>query len=77
MSQSKPFELRVVYKGDLSRDFDQGIEASADPGGERWASGYDFGTFERDMAFDYKHETLRDEAVVRLNRLPGVHAEAR
>ncbi len=45
-------------------------------GGDRWASGFDFGTQERDIAFDYDDEALRDEALGRINALPGVLAEA-
>jgi hypothetical protein len=53
--------LKVIYDGPLDHELDLAIEDAIRPlGWKWWASGYEFETDKRDLAFDLKEEENGD-----------------
>ena len=69
------FGAKATYDGQPAVDLDRWIREAASPG-LLWAQGYDCGTEERDLAFDYQSKAERLSAMRRMRRIPGVSAEA-
>ncbi len=66
MLRDLPFGLTVWYGGDMDPALDAEIRALAEPG-VWWAQGYNFEAKMRDLAFDYKSESERSEAIERIS----------
>jgi len=72
----KRFGVKVTYDGQPTAELDRWIKTAASPG-QWWAQGYDFGTEERDLAFDYKSKAERLSGMRRMLGIPGVSVELR
>jgi len=59
----KDDELKIFYGGGLDEDLDTYLEnALSQLGYSRWASGYEIESGVRDLAFDKKDRTYREES---------------
>ena len=69
---SEKFPLSVYYqKLKIDVELDRRIRDAASPG-VWWAQGFDFGTNERDIAFDFSSKEERAAAILRITEVGSV-----